>query len=213
MNTRVFLLIPAFAAVVSASILSAGCVRHGYGTGDEVNFVSPDTASLTDLTRTTGNMVRKLCGSEAFLAKYKEVRAGLADGGLPAIQIGNFDNLVAASYSREDVRQYTPKLEICRAKVRESLQDSGLFRIVDDAGSYGSDAEWLNEGLAADVDTGYVQPRNLQAAGTYTPADFWMHGSLQRQKDGDRWYYIFEMRLYDLSTREFWTSTQIFDKF
>lgn len=209
MKTSILNLIPALAAAV----LLSGCAHHGYGTGDEINFVAPNTAMLTDLTRTTAGMVQKLCASAAFQAKYDEVKGRLGGGTLPAIQIGNFENLVSATSAHENVRQYTPKLETCRAKAREALQNSGLFRLVGDTGAYGSDAATLNEGIARDVDEGLVDSKNLQNAGAYTAADFRMLGNLKRMADGTKHYFVLEIRLYDLQTREFWTSTEIMEKF
>lgn len=196
-----------------AALFFAGCAHHGYGTGDGVNFVDPETASLTDLTRMTAQMADKLHASPAFRVKYDEVRAELGGGKLPALQIGNFENLVATSSGRENIRQYTPKLETCRAKARECFQESGLFRIVDDTASFGSNADELNKSLAADIDKGLADPRNLQYAAGYTPADFRMTGTLKRMRDGDSSYFVFEIRLIDLRTREFWTSTEIMEKF
>ena len=214
MNAKLHPSMAVFAAsAVTAALLSSGCAHHGYGTGDEINFVAPDTATLTDLTRITIGMVEKLCASPAFKIKYDEAKSRLGGVDLPAIQIGNFENLVSATSAHENVRQYTPKLETCRAKAREALQNCGLFRLVGDAGAYDSDAATLNEGLTKDVDEGLVNPRNLQFAGTYTAADFRMLGNLKRMNDGSRYYFVLEIRLYDLQTREFWTSTEILEKF
>lgn len=202
-----------FVVLAVAVLFTAGCAHHGYGTGDGINFVDPETASLTDLTRMTAQMADRLCASSAFHAKYTQVKESLGNGLVPALQIGNFENLVVASSARENIRQYTPKLETCRAKARERLQESGLFRIVDDTASFGSNAEELNASLAADIDKGLADPRNLQYAGGYTPADFRMTGTLKRMRDGDSSYFVFEIRLIDLRTREFWTSTEIMEKF
>lgn len=196
-----------------AALFFAGCAHHGYGTGDGINFVDPETASLTDLTRMTAQMADKLHASPAFHAKYEEVKKNLDGGLVPALQIGNFENLVVASSARENIRQYTPKLETCRAKARECFQESGLFRIVDDTASYGANADSLNASLAADIDKGLADSRNLQYAGEYTPADFRMVGTLKRMRDGDSSYFVFEIRIIDLRTREFWTSTEIMEKF
>ena len=107
----------------------------------------------------------------------------------------------------------TAKLDICRTRVREALQDRGLFRLVDDAGARGSDSGTLNRGMAKDVDDGLVDPGNLQYAGTYAAADFRMLGSLRRVSDGGSHYFVLNIRLYDLRSREFWTSTKILEKF
>lgn len=202
--------IPAIAAV--AAILLVGCVHHGYGTGDEINYDRASNATLTDLTRTVRKMVDGLLSNSAFAVKYDEVKDDLG-GKLPAVQVGNFWNYVTPLAHNDDTRQFTPKLETCRGTVREALQDSGLFRLVDDAGAYGSSAAEVNAGLAADVDAGLVNPRNIQNAGDYTPADFRMIGHFSRIKDGDRYYFILKIELHDLATREFWTTTRIFDKF
>lgn len=212
MNARTSHLIPALAAVATAAILSTGCLRHGYGSGEGVNYVRPDVATLTDLTRTTRKMVGELCTSQAFRAKYDEVKNRVG-GSLPVIQIGNFDNDVVQLRPGENVRQYTTKLDICRAKAREQLQDCGLFRLVDDTNSFGSDTDKLNTGVISDIDIGMVDPKNVHHAGSFTAADFCLLGSLRRQEDGDRFYYIFEVRLYDLATRDMWTKTEIFEKF
>ena len=196
----------------AATFLLAGCVHHGYGTGDEINYDRASNATLTDLTRTVRQMADGLLSNSAFAVKYGEVKSGIG-GKLPAVQVGNFWNDVAPLGRNDDTRQFTPKLETCRGTVREALQDSGLFRLVDDAGAYGSSAAEMNAGLAADVDEGLVNPRNIQNAGEYTPADFRMIGHFSRINDGNRYYFILKIELHDLATREFWTTTQIFDKF
>lgn len=201
-------LIPA----IAATAVLAGCVHHGYGTGDEENFDAPDNATLTDLTRTSRQMVDGLLSSSAFKAKYDEVKTGLG-GKLPAVQIGNFWNDVTPIARNDDIRQFTPKLETCRGTVREALQDSDLFRLVDDVGAYGSSAAEMNAGLVADVDAGLVNPRNIQNAGNYTPADFRMIGHFSRIKDGDRYYFNLKVEVHDLATREIWTTTRTFTKF
>lgn len=211
MKTTINTILAAIAASVSAAFL-AGCATHGYGDGTSENFVRPEVATLTDLTRLTGQMVDTLLTNAAFKAQYKAAKSGL-DGKLPAIQVGNFVNDVVQLTPGDDNRQFTPKLEICRGKAREALQNSELFRLVDDAGAYGADADSLNAGMVADVEKGLVASRNLQNAGNFTPPDFRMIGRFDRNTDGKRFYYTLEVRLYNLKTREFWTTTQIFDKF
>ena len=198
--------------VLGAIALLAGCATHGYGDGTGEHYVRKDVATLTDLTRLTGQMVDTLLANAAFKAQYDEAKRGL-DGKLPAIQVGNFANDVVQLTRNDDIRQFTPKLEICRGKAREDLQNSGLFRLVDDAGAYGSDTDDLNAGMVEDVEKGLVAPRNLQNAGNFTPADFRLIGRFSRNKEGKRFYYTLEVRLHNLKTREFWTTTQIFDKF
>lgn len=193
-------------------IATTGCVHHGYGTGDEENFDTPRNATQTDLTRTSKQMVADLLASQAFKAKYEEVKRGLG-AKLPAIQVGNFWNDVTPLGRGDDTRQFTPKLETCRGAVREALQNSGFFRLVDDAGAYGSSAEEIKEGLVADVDEGLASPRNIQNAGNYTPADFRMIAHFSRVKDGDRYYFNLKVEVHDLATREIWTTTRTFTKF
>ncbi|MBR1836476.1 MAG: hypothetical protein IJ783_04245 [Kiritimatiellae bacterium] len=161
----------------------------------------------------TAQMADKLCESPAFRVKYDAVKADLGGGQTPALQIGNFENLVAAASNKENIRQYTPKLETCRAKARARLQECGMFRIVDDTSSFAPNAPGLNDAMVADVEVGGADPRNIQYFGSYTPADFKMVGTLKRISDGDSTYFVFEIRIIDLRTREFWTSAEIMEKF
>lgn len=212
MNTKTTLWVPTVAAVAAVALLTSGCAHSDSGGGEEYAFSRPDTATLAELTWATQEMVRTLCASEAFRAKYDAVKGGMG-GALPALQVGNFWNDVAQLGPYDDNRQFTPKLEICRGKAREALQNSGLFRLVDDAGAFGSNADDLNAGMVADVERGLVDSRNLQNAGNFTAADFRLTGHLSRIPEDDRFYFVLKVELHDLATREFWTSTQIFEKF
>ncbi len=205
--------IPAIILSMLATAFIAGCANehHGYVSPTDIDFGSPDDATLSDTRRIASALVKKILSNDRFLRNYEERKKALG-GELPVLQIGKFDNDVKEGDTSINPRSFTPKMEDCRMKVEEELENSGLFRFVNDENSYGSDSEDLNTGLQKGVEEGLTPGRNIQNPEEYLEADYRMLGTLIAVDDGNRHSFVLSIRVYSHKNRQRWTFSETITK-
>ncbi len=190
-----------------AAVLLSGCKTddHGYRDPGGIHFDKPSNATLSDLDRLTEELVGKILASDRFRADYEKTKKSLK-GNLPAMQIGNFvNNASMEDLGGDNPRNLTPKLDVCRDKAKEALQES--FRFVDDPDAPRSYSEILNEGLQKGVEVGLRGKKNLHPAkkGRYLQPDYQVFGILDPISDGTRHTFNFAIHVFSIKTHEEWT--------
>lgn len=188
-----------------AAVLLSGCKTddHGYRDPGGIHFDKPSNATLSDLDRLTEELVGKLLASDRFRNDYRETQKSLK-GKLPVMQIGDFKcNVSMDDFGGDNPRNLTPKLDICRDKAKEALQEA--FRFVDDPNAPRSYSATLNTGLQKGVEVGLRGKKNLHDVKNLLVPDYQVYGVLDPVRDGTRHTFNFAIHVFSLKTREEWT--------
>lgn len=195
-------------ALALLSALLAGCANHGYVKPEDIPGVKhPGKANLYDFKLAADKAIEKMKGSEKFSSRYKETKASV-DGRTPILMVGNIDY-----GSRTENPRMLPYFNNLRTQLREALNESDLFDIVDDASAAESDSEETAAAITKPVEIGLVNPDGPQVFGTHVNADYRMAGYYREFEGEGRYSYVVELTLKNLHTgKNDWIGTVYVEK-